>query len=165
MPEGKTEEVADRLHSAAIHLLRRAAEEDREAGVSRARLSALSVVVFRGPLTLGELATAEGVRSATMTGIVNGLERDGLVRRRPHGRDRRAVQVEATAAGRRLLERAQARRLDLVASKLGDLCEADLEVLARAADLLEERFSPRPGNGVLRLLAGTRRARSARRRP
>jgi DNA-binding MarR family transcriptional regulator len=143
MPERKTHEVADRLHSAAIHLLRRAAEEDRAAGVSRARLSALSVVVFRGPLTLGELASAEGVRSATMTGIVNGLEREGLVRRTPHGTDRRAVQIEATAAGRRLLERARARRLELVASRLGDLSEAELDVLSCAAALLEERFAPR----------------------
>jgi DNA-binding MarR family transcriptional regulator len=133
-------EVADRLHSAAIHLLRRAAEEDRAAGLSRARLSALSVVVFRSPLTLGDLAAAEGVRSATMTGIVNGLERDGLVRRRPHGTDRRAVQVEATAAGRRLLDRARGKRLELIASKLADLSDAELDVLERAADLLEERF-------------------------
>ena len=136
----KTEDVADRLHSASIHLLRRAAEADRGDGLSRARLSALSVVVFRGPLTLGELAAAEGVRSATMSGIVNGLERDGLVRRRPHGTDRRAVQVEATAAGRRLLERARTRRIALVATKLGDLSAEELDMLRRAADLLEERF-------------------------
>src|ERR671924_607549 len=96
-------EVADILHSAAIHLLRRASERDRTAQISPARLSALSVVVFRGPLTLGELATAEGVRSATMTGIVNGLEAQGLVRRRPHAADGRSVQVKATVAGRRLL--------------------------------------------------------------
>lgn len=134
-------EVADRLHSAAIHLLRRAAEEDKAAGLSRARLSALSVVVFRGPLTLGELATAEGVRSATMTGIVNGLERDGLVRRRPHGRDKRSVNIEATGPGRRLLDRARARRIDHVVSKLDDLSDDELELLARAAELLDERFS------------------------
>src|SRR4029453_10654955 len=97
MPTRKTE-VADRLHSAAIHLLRRAAEEDRAAGVSRARPSPPSVVVFPGPLTLGELATAEGVRSATMTGIVNGLEREGLVRRRPHGTDPRPARIEPPAA-------------------------------------------------------------------
>ena len=72
----ETNEVADRLHSAAIHLLRRAREHDQESGLSPARLSALSVVVFRGPLTLGELAAAEDVRSATMTGIVNGLENE-----------------------------------------------------------------------------------------
>ena len=134
-------EVADRLHSAAIHLLRRAAEEERAAGLSRARLSALSVVVFRGPLTLGELATAEGVRSATMTGIVNGLERDGLVRRRPHGRDKRSVNIEATGAGRELLDRARARRIEHVVSKLDDLSDDDLELLRRAAELLDERFS------------------------
>lgn len=136
-------EVADRLHSAAIHLLRRAAEEDRAAGLSRARLSALSVAVFRGPLTLGELAAAEGVRSATMTGIVNGLERDGLVRRRPHPIDRRAVSVEVTPAGRRLLERARARRIEHVAAKLEDLTEDDVDLLARAAQLIDERFSLR----------------------
>ncbi|MDX6505445.1 MAG: hypothetical protein QOG06_89 [Gaiellaceae bacterium] len=134
-------EVADRLHSAAIHVLRRAAEEDRAAGLSRARLSALSVVVFRGPLSLGELAAAEGVRSATMTGIVNGLERDGLVRRRPHGSDRRAVSVEVTAAGCRLLERARKRRIELIASKLDDLSANELEILRHAAELLDERFS------------------------
>jgi len=136
-------EVADRLHSAAIHLLRRAAEEDRAAGLSRARLSALSVVVFRRPLTLGELAAAEGVRSATMTGIVNGLERDGLVRRRPHGGDRRAVSVEATPAGRRVLDRARATRIQRIASRLDDLSREEVEVLARAAELLDARFSPR----------------------
>ena len=139
--EGRKSDVADRLHSAAIHLLRRAGEEDRAAGLSRARLSALSVVVFRGPLTLGELATAEGVRSATMTGIVNGLERDGLVRRRPHGSDRRAVSVEVTAAGRRLLERARSRRIEHVAAKLDDVSADELELLARAAELIDERFS------------------------
>jgi DNA-binding MarR family transcriptional regulator len=142
MDQRKTQ-VADRLHSAAIHLLRRAAEEDRAAGLSRARLSALSVVVFRGPLTLGELATAEGVRSATMSGIVNGLERDGLVRRRPHGRDRRAVNIETTAAGRRLLDRARAARIERIAAKLDDLDDADVELLGRAAELLDERFSVR----------------------
>ena len=76
------------MHSAAIHVLRRAAEQDRSSGLSPARLSALSVVVFRGPLTLGELAVAEGVRSATMSGIVNGLEATGCCaggRTRPTG--------------------------------------------------------------------------------
>ena len=136
-------QVADRLHSAAIHLLRRAAEDDRAAGLSRARLSALSVVVFRGPVTLGELAAAEGVRSATMSGIVNGLERDGLVRRRPHGRDRRAVSIEPTPKGRRLLDRARAARIERIASRLDDLSAEELDALARAAALLEARFSRR----------------------
>lgn len=144
------QEVADFLHSAAIHLLRRAREEDDASGMSPARLSALSVVVFRGPLTLGELASAEGVRSATMTGIVNGLEAEGLVRRRPHATDGRAVLIEPTAAGRRLLEEARARRIDLVASKLDGLNKAELELLWRAAELLETRFALRPWRPVER---------------
>jgi len=137
-------DVADRLHSAAIHLLRRAAEEDKAAGLSRARLSALSVVVFRGPLTLGELARAERVRSATMSGIVNGLEGEGLVRRRPHGSDRRAVSIDATPAGRRVLERARSRRIEHVAARLAHLSDAELDLLGRAAELIDERFSVRP---------------------
>jgi DNA-binding MarR family transcriptional regulator len=143
-------EVADLLHSAAIHLLRRASEHDRTAPTSPARLSALSVVVFRGPLTLGELAAAEGVRSATMTGLVKGLENDGLVRRRPHAADGRSVLVQATARGRRVLERARVQRIDLVASKLEDLSQAELDVLWRAGQLLEARFSLRPWRPVER---------------
>jgi DNA-binding MarR family transcriptional regulator len=146
----QAEAVADRLHSAAIHLLRRAREHDEESGLSPARLSALSVVVFRGPVTLGELARAEGVRSATMTGIVNGLESDKLVRRKPHAHDRRAVLIEATAAGRRRLAQARARRIDLVAGRLADLAEPELALLGRAAELLDERFALQPWKPVER---------------
>jgi DNA-binding MarR family transcriptional regulator len=144
------DDVADRLHSAAIHLLRRARDDDPVSGLSAARLSALSVVVFRGPLTLGELAAAEGVRSATMTGIVNGLAAGRLVRRRPHSQDGRAVLVEATASGRRLLQRARGRRIDLVAARLADLDDAELGLLRAAADLIEERFGIRPWQPVER---------------
>jgi DNA-binding MarR family transcriptional regulator len=146
--QGQVDEVADRLHSAAIHLLRRAAGEDAASGLSRARLSALSVVVFRGPLTLGELADAEGVRSATMTGIVRGLVGDALVRRRPSPEDGRAVLLDATPKGRRLLNRARARRIGLVAARLSDLSETELALVARAAELVEERFGARPWRPV-----------------
>ncbi len=125
-------------------MLRRAAEQDRTSGLGPARLSALSVVVFRGPVTLGELAVAEGVRSATMTGIVNGLEAEDLVRRRPHASDGRAVSIEPTAAGRRLLKQARALRIEAVAAKLDDLSEAELAILRQAAELLEARFALRP---------------------
>jgi DNA-binding MarR family transcriptional regulator len=135
------DEVADLLHSAAIHLLRRAREADEGGGLSQARLSALSVVVFRGPVTLGELARAEGVRSATMTGVARGLEQAGLVRRRPHGDDRRAVLLEATARGRRLLMQARRRRIEVVAARLADLAADELALLSRAGRLLEDRFA------------------------
>ncbi|MDQ3823719.1 MAG: MarR family transcriptional regulator [Actinomycetota bacterium] len=144
MAEREPKEVADLVHSASIHVLRRAREQDDALGVSPARLSALSVVVFRGPITIGELAAAEGVRSATMTGIVTGLEEQGLVRRRPDERDRRAVRVEATAAGKRTLTRARRARIDAIAARLAALSGEDLALVWRAAELLEERFGLRP---------------------
>ena len=141
-------EVADLLNSAAIHLLREAAEQDRSAGLSRARLSALSVIVFGGPLTLGAVADAEHVRPATMTGIVTGLEQAGLVRRKKHRSDARAVLVEATPAGRRLLTRARANRIDAIARRFADLTSEELDVLWSAGQLLETRFGRKPWQPV-----------------
>jgi DNA-binding MarR family transcriptional regulator len=144
MPQTSVHETADLVHSAAIHVLRRAGERDAESGITRARLSALSVIVFRGPITLGDLARAEGVRSATMTNIVTGLENEGLARRKPNAADGRSVLVAATPAGTRALQRGRARRIDAVAARLADLDAEELAVVQRAAELLEQRFGLRP---------------------
>ncbi|HET8619261.1 MAG TPA: MarR family transcriptional regulator [Acidimicrobiales bacterium] len=145
-------EVAGRLHSAAIHLLRLARTVDGESGLSPSRLSALSVLVFGGPRTVGGMAAAEGVRSPSMTQLVNGLEADGLVRRRPaESGDGRRVVVEPTPAGRRLLRRAQARRLDVLAEVLAGAGEDDLDLLDRAGAVLDrltrDRVGPATGAG------------------
>src|SRR5271163_576973 len=92
------DEIADRLHSAAIHLLRRLRVRDRESGIGPAQLSALSVLVFGGPRSLGELAEAEQVRPPTMSRIVAGLERARLVRRHATD-DARRIRLEATPKG------------------------------------------------------------------
>src|SRR5215211_5504665 len=130
------EVVADRLHSAAIHVLRRVRKEDETSGLGPARLSALSVVVFGGPLTLGELAAAEQVRPPTMTRIVDGLVREGLVRKQTGG-DRRTIVITATARGRRLLQRARQRRIAVLAERLRELGHDELALLDRAAELME----------------------------
>jgi len=140
MSEGRKEpsrEVAGRLHSAAIHVLRVARTVDGESGLSPARLSAMSVLVFGGPRTVGGLAEVEGVRSPTMTQLVNGLEADGLVRRRAVQEDGRRVVVEATPAGRRVLRKAQARRLDVLVELLQAADADELDLLDRAAEVLE----------------------------
>src|SRR6188472_1054064 len=92
-----SETVADKLNSAMIHLLRRAAREDQAAGIGPAQLSALSVLVFGGDTTLGRLAAAEHVRPPTMTRVVGALEEAGLVRKEQSADDRRSVRVTATA--------------------------------------------------------------------
>jgi DNA-binding MarR family transcriptional regulator len=127
----------DRLHSAAIHLLRRVRDADGESGLSAARLSALSVIAFREPLTLGELAAAERVTAPTMTRIVDALERDRLVRREAHPDDGRAVRIRMTAKGHRLFARARQGRLDLLDRLFAGATRAELETIGRAADLVE----------------------------
>jgi DNA-binding MarR family transcriptional regulator len=130
-------EAADRFHSAAIHALRFVAREDPASGLSAARLSALSVLVFGGPKTLGELAAAEQVRPPTMTGIVQALEQAGLVRRDTDDRDGRVVRVHATAKGKRVLERARERRIAKLAERLSGLEEQELGRVQEAADLVD----------------------------
>lgn len=110
------ETLADQLHSAAIGLLRQLRREDDAIGITAPRLSALSVVVFLGPLTLGELASAEQVKPPTMTRIVTGLEEDGLVTRRDDASDGRLTQIQATAKGRRILAAGRARRVETLAA-------------------------------------------------
>ena len=88
--------VADRLHSVAIHLLRRVRKQDAATGEGPARLSALSVLVFGGPMTLGRLAATEQVTPPTMSRIVTGLERGRLIERVRDAKDARRVQIRAT---------------------------------------------------------------------
>ena len=135
-PSAEPLAVADRLHSAAIRVLRRVRVADEKSGLSAARLSALSVVVYGGPLPLGRLAEIEQVRAPTMTALVRGLESDGLVRRSAGRRDRRVVLVTATARGRRVLEQARRRRLELLAAVLERLTPAERESIRGAAEAL-----------------------------
>jgi DNA-binding MarR family transcriptional regulator len=136
--EAAAEEVADRLHSAAIHLLRRVRRVDDASGLSPARLSALSVLVFGGASTVGRLAAAEQVRSPTMTRLVQELEAEGLVRRIPSASDRRVVQVRATPKGKRLLLAARRRRVASLRGLLAGLEPEQLAVLDGATSLLED---------------------------
>ncbi|MBA3690667.1 MAG: MarR family transcriptional regulator [Actinobacteria bacterium] len=136
-PPQEVLEVADRLHSAAIHLLRRARARDGELGLSGPRLSALSVVVFAGPLTVSELAAAEQVRPPTMTRMVDALQRAALVSREPNPRDGRSVLVRATATGVLVLSRGRSRRVEDLAAHLRELHADELDTLAAAAALME----------------------------
>jgi DNA-binding MarR family transcriptional regulator len=134
---GETFETADRLHSAAIHLLRRLRVRDRESGVGPAQLSALSVLVFGGPKSLGELADAEQVRPPTMSRIVAGLERSGLVRRHTT-EDGRRVRLEASAKGAKILQAGRQRRVESLAKALALLSEKELQQLGDLTVLLQQ---------------------------
>jgi DNA-binding MarR family transcriptional regulator len=137
MPDERFE-VADRLHSAAIHLLRTAAKTDTHSGQGPARLSALSVLVFGGAKTLGQLAAAERVKPPTMSRIVVGLKQSGLARVQNDGEDARKITITVSAKGERLLQEARKRRIQVLAENLKQLSAADLKILSKASDLIEK---------------------------
>jgi DNA-binding MarR family transcriptional regulator len=129
-------QIADRLHSAAIHLLRRLRVRDRESGIGPAQLSALSVLVFGGPRSLGELAEAEQVRPPTMSRIVAGLEHAGLVRRHAT-EDGRRVRLEATAKGTKILQEGRKRRVESLSLAVSALPRKELQQLGEFTALLQ----------------------------
>jgi DNA-binding MarR family transcriptional regulator len=134
--------LADRLHSAAVHLLRRVRREDDVSGLSAARLSALSVIVFGGPIRISALARAEHVRTPTITPIVAALEANGLITREVDSTDARASLLRATASGSRLMSEARGRRVSLLASDLEQLPANDRAAVLRAVDILERLVGP-----------------------
>jgi DNA-binding MarR family transcriptional regulator len=136
-PASALSQAASALNSGAIHFLRSLAAVDRQAGLSRARLSALSVLVFGGSRTLGDLAAAEGVAGPTMTRIVDGLLAEGLAERRPHPTDGRAVTIAATPSGDSLMRTAQRRRIETIVRALDGLPAEERHVLVSAAGLLD----------------------------
>lgn len=135
MAHSKNEAIAAKLHSVAIHLLRRLREADAASGLSPARLSALSVLTFGGTCTLGELAAAEQVTAPTMTRLVQSLEKDGLVAR-SSAEDRRTVVLAATKRGREVLQRARGLRVARFTELLSAAKPPELRILESAAATL-----------------------------
>lgn len=131
-------DVADRLHSASIHLLRRVRREDEGGRVTPAQSSALSVIVYSGPLSLGELAKVEQVRSPTMTRVVDHLVATGMVVKEPAADDARRTLIRATAAGVKWIAEGRRKRVSFLAKRFTALPDEDMATLRRAAELLAQ---------------------------
>jgi DNA-binding MarR family transcriptional regulator len=135
-------QVADRLHSTAIHLLRRIRLEDKRSGIGPARLSALSVLVFGGPCSLKQLAAAEQVTAATMSRIVAGLVRKKLVERKTSAEDARQMVLTPTAKGRKVMQEGRERRVRYLESLLSVLSEDELADIGNATSAIRKSLSP-----------------------
>ena len=129
--------MASGLHSAAIRMLRMVRREDRQSGVSPPRLSALSVLVFGGPMSLADLAAAEEVTAPTMSRIVEGLVKEGLATREADPLNRRKVRIAATIEGSRRLEGGRERRVRALRERLRRLGDSEQRALARGLEVLE----------------------------
>ena len=167
-PDARARTLADQLHSSALHLLRQLRKEDDVSGLSAPRLSALSVVVFGGPLTLGRLAKAEQVKPPTMTRIVTGLEKEGLVQRVGDAQDRRLTRIRATPKGEKILAAGRARCVEKLAAAVTTLDSSQLAELSRGVQLLGEIIGSMRGDQTgshsrhSRNFAAQRRKRSTR---
>ena len=131
-------DLADGLHSTAIHLLRQVRVEDRASGIGPAQLSALSVLVFGGSKSLKQLAELEQVKPPTMVRIVQGLVEQRLVTARTDKEDARKLQISATARGRGLMQRARLRRVESLARMLGEKSVAERAEIAGAIAILRD---------------------------
>ncbi len=144
LPADARHQTANMLHSAALRLLRRARTADAEMDLDGPRASALSVLVFGGPLSIGRLATIEQVSAPAITKTVSALEADGLVERLRSDADRRVVVVRATSRGRAVLERGRAARVRVVAALLDGLSERDRRALDRAVQIVGDALNADP---------------------
>lgn len=142
VPDTELLRAANALHSAAIRLLRRTRHVDRETGLTPERLSLLSILVYGGVRTVGDLAEAEQVSNPAISRILSSLEGDGYVSRERSPEDRRVVLVSATMKARELMERARARRLESIARELSALDGESLDALYRAGRLVEALGAP-----------------------
>jgi DNA-binding MarR family transcriptional regulator len=134
---GDASALAARLASLSTILGRELARADLGDGLTRARLSALALLVLGGPRRLGELAAAERVRPPTMTRLVRAMEADGWVERTPDPVDRRSIVIRATAAGEARLEQSRRQQLAPLAAAIEALDPPDRRSIGEAVELLE----------------------------
>jgi DNA-binding MarR family transcriptional regulator len=130
-------EIAALLNDQFSRLSRQLRNMEMPDGMTPERLSALSVIEKRGPISVTALADKEMVRPATMSRMVSALVDEGLVRRREDKNDGRGVLVSATPKGRRAYQRAQQQRLQQFAEALNALSPEQLSAMRSLAAALE----------------------------
>ncbi len=92
-----------------------------------------------GPRTPAELADAAGVTRATMTGLIDTLERDGYVKREPDPNDRRMMSVLLTPRGEKFLIEFLPSHFKAITSIMSTLTETERKTLVRLLGKVQER--------------------------
>jgi len=136
MPHTSTDSAA-RLRTVVGKLSRRLRPTLAGTGLTPTRISVLFSIVRLGPLRLSELAAVEGLNPTMLSRVIAQLAEEGLARRVPDPRDRRAALVDATDAGRRLREQILGERSDVLSIQLGQLTAAERKALDQALPVLE----------------------------
>lgn len=147
MPRKSGDEMAtiERFHHLSIVMHRGLRLVDEAAGFAGPRASALSVLVFRGAQSLGDLARAEGVKPPTMSRLVKAMQAEGLVESVTAAHDLRQVRIAATARGRQILLKGRRRRLEALAKLLADVTPREKAALATVVELLARALPEKRG--------------------
>ncbi len=135
--------VIERFHHAAIRMLRSMRAVDEAGGFSGPRASALSVLVFVGPQSLGDLAAIEGVKPPTMSRLVKAMQAEGLVEATPQSHDQRQIRIAASERGKRALMKARERRLAALQDMLRDASPPEIQAMEKVVALLTRSFERR----------------------
>ena len=140
-------EIAALLHEQFARLTRQMRTLELPHGMTPERLSALSVIDKRGPISVTALADNEMVRPATMSRMVTALVDEGLVKRTDDKSDGRGVLVSTTPKGRRTFQRAQEQRLHHFAEVLDSLSSEQLSAMRNLTSALESLTALLDKNG------------------
>jgi DNA-binding MarR family transcriptional regulator len=139
--------LGSRLNSATVHIGRALRSSSVGASMPIEHRSALSAIVFAGPIRMSALARLEGVSAPAVTRTVAILERQGLVRRHADPSDRRATLIVATAKGARLTMRGRderARRIDAALRRMRPAARARIQAAIDDLEALVEEIGFRP---------------------
>jgi DNA-binding MarR family transcriptional regulator len=136
--DDETRSTASELRQAMGQLGRRLRAERVSYGLSRSRLSLLSLLALNGPMTASAMAAAERLQPQSLTRMLSRLEDDDLIVRSPDDKDRRQVRIEITHKGGAVLDEDTARRESWLAKAMAErLTPTEREVLRLAAGLME----------------------------
>jgi len=104
------------------------------------RMRILTVLHERGPQIMSDLKTKLGVTATNITALIDALEADGIVVRKPHPTDRRATIIELTEKAKREMTQSCSSYRERVAEVFSSLSETDRKELLRMMGTLKEHL-------------------------
>jgi DNA-binding MarR family transcriptional regulator len=126
-----------RLRGVIARLARQLNASSTAEGLTPSQASVLGLVVFRGPLSLSELADLEGLNPTMLSRVVGRLQELELIRRIPDPADLRSASVTSTGAGQHVDRRVKAQRASVVSECVDQLPAEEQEALSAALPALE----------------------------
>jgi DNA-binding MarR family transcriptional regulator len=137
MPTATETALASSLRLAVMRLARRMRAQRADTSLTLSQIAALATLERHGAMSPGELAAHEKISPPSTTRLIAALEAAELVVRTAHPTDRRQASLAVSPAGVALLREDRRRRDVWLAQRLKDLEPEEVDVLARAAGILD----------------------------